>query len=208
MQIGSAIYYEKSTGNVILNTGDKQGDVVATTEDQDFAQYTALQPYQRSAVGVLQINFGDNVQNFEQYPYHVDVTQTPPVVVWDTTATDLVNAQKQKTTQLQTMLAQTLNGGFTSKTNGHSYVTTTNGQANMEGDLKRFELDSTLTSLQFYTINAGWTAHSHQDLINAFLDGGKWKDAQYTQLNTLIGQVDSATTVNEVNAIQWTPSTY
>jgi hypothetical protein len=123
-------------------------------------------------------------------------------------ATKLANAQTAQIALINAGLSQTLLGGFTSKSTGHAYVTTTNGQTNMEGDLKRFELDPTLTSLQFYTVDMGWIAHNHTDLQNAFLDGGKWKDAQYAQAQTLIGQVKSATTVGVVNAIVWSPATY
>jgi hypothetical protein len=110
-------------------------------------------------------------------------------------------------------LNATLVGGFTSKSTGHRYVTTTNGQTNMEGDLKRFELDSTLTSVEFYTLDASWVAHTHTDLQNAFLDGGKWKDAQYAQARTLTQQIQtlasqSGTTVAQIQAVVWSPATY
>lgn len=125
----------------------------------------------------------------------------------------LANAQTEQIALINAGLNQTLIGGFASKTAGHSYVTTTNGQANMEGDLKRFELDSSITSVQFYTIDAGWIAHSHTDLQNAFLDGGTWKDAQYVQAQTLVAQVNtlasqSGTTVAQIKAVVWTPATY
>lgn len=125
-----------------------------------------------------------------------------------TAAQQLSDAKTAQIEQLQVGLNQTLAGGFTSKTTGHGYVTTTNGQSNMEGDLKRFDLDSTLTSVQFYTTDAGWLSHTHQDLINAFLDGGKWKDAQYTQYSNLESQVNSQTTISGVQSITWTPATY
>ena len=110
-------------------------------------------------------------------------------------------------------LNATLVGGFTSKSTGHTYVTTTNGQTNMEGDLKRFELDSTLTSVEFYTLDAGWQPHTQAQLQSAFLDGGKWKDAQYAQARTLTQQIQtlasqSGTTVAQIQAIVWMPATY
>ena len=34
MQIGRRIYYDKTTGNVILDTGEREGHVVPTTVEQ------------------------------------------------------------------------------------------------------------------------------------------------------------------------------
>lgn len=123
-------------------------------------------------------------------------------------STLLENAKVAQKVLIQAGLDATLVGGFKSNATGHTYVTTTNGQSNMEGELKRFDLDSTLASVQFFTIDAGWIAHTHQDLINAFLDGGKWKDSQYSQQTTLNNQIGAATTVSAVQAITWTAATY
>lgn len=94
-QIGRTIYYELSTGNVILDTGERQGAVVETTETQDFALYTALQPYQQSAVGVLQLAYGEDATYFQQgYSYSVDITQTSAVIKWGSAPTvSLAQAQ-------------------------------------------------------------------------------------------------------------------
>ncbi len=156
-------------------------------------------------------SFQDNdteAENAFNDPTHYTLVNNSWTYTAPTSAEQLQKAQQAQIALINLGLNQTLIGGFTSKTTTHTYVTTTNGQANMEGDLKRFELDSTLTSVQFYTIDKGWLAHNHQDLINAFLDGGKWKDAQYAQAQTLIGQINSATTISAVQAISWTPEAY
>jgi hypothetical protein len=131
----------------------------------------------------------------------------------DWPAIQLKSAIAAQLASITSGLNATLVGGFTSKSTGHRYVTTTNGQTNMEGDLKRFELDSTLTSVEFFTLDADWIAHMHVDLQNAFLDGGKWKDAQYAQARTLTQQIQtlasqSGTTVAQIQAVVWTPATY
>lgn len=119
-------------------------------------------------------------------------------------------AKEAQKALIQDGLSATLNNGFTSKTTGHKYVTTTNGQSNMEGDLKRFELDSTLTSVQFFTMDASWQPHTYDQLKSAFLDGGLWKDAQYSQQTTLNNQIDDPTTdtVDKVKAIVWSEAAY
>lgn len=120
----------------------------------------------------------------------------------------LAQAKATQKAAVEAGLNATLAGGFKSTTKGHTYVTTTNGQTNMEGDLKRFELDSTLTSLMFFTMDAGWISHTQSELQSAFLDGGKWKDAQYSQAQTLTTDISNATTVADVQAIVWQEATY
>lgn len=65
-QIGRKIYYDKSTGNVILDTGEKMGVVVETTIDQDFETYQALKERVRDTVGVIQLEFGQYAEDFAQ----------------------------------------------------------------------------------------------------------------------------------------------
>ena len=58
----------------------------------------------------------------------------------------LQQVQQKQINDINIGLNTTLSGGFTAS-NGHTYISTTNGQTNVEGDMKRFELDSTLTSV-------------------------------------------------------------
>lgn len=63
MNIGSKIYYEKTTGNVILNTGERAGDVLPTSIEQDFITYVELMERVRDAVGMIQLEFGAYVSD-------------------------------------------------------------------------------------------------------------------------------------------------
>jgi hypothetical protein len=65
-KIGRRIYYDKATGNVILDTGEKMGAVVETTVDQDFETYQALKERVRDTVGVIQLEFGQYAADFAQ----------------------------------------------------------------------------------------------------------------------------------------------
>jgi hypothetical protein len=65
-KIGRKIYYDKVTGNVILDTGEKMGAVVDTTIDQDFESYIELKQRVRDTVGVIQLEFGQYAQDFIQ----------------------------------------------------------------------------------------------------------------------------------------------
>jgi hypothetical protein len=123
MNIGRKIYYELATGNIILDTGERQGDVMETTQEQDFQAYTALQPYQQNAVGVLQLAFGENQDNFTKYPYHIDITTKQ--VVWDTAnplGASLADVQAAKIAQIKDLYNQKLEAGFSSSATGTAYT--------------------------------------------------------------------------------------
>ena len=64
MQIGRRIYYELATGNVIVDTGERQGAVVPTTIEQDFTTYAALAQRVPETVGVLELEFGQYAEDF------------------------------------------------------------------------------------------------------------------------------------------------
>jgi hypothetical protein len=82
MQIGRKIYYEKLTGNVLLDTGERAGDVVPTTAEQDFVLYTVLQQYVPDEVGTVQLEYGQNQGKFGVYNYSIDTTTG--TLVWGT----------------------------------------------------------------------------------------------------------------------------
>lgn len=80
MQVGKKIYYEKLTGNVILETSEMQGDVRQTTQEEDFQIFKALSNRNPEAVGCIQLEYGQYSDKFGFYNYHVDiVTRT---IVW------------------------------------------------------------------------------------------------------------------------------
>jgi len=65
-KIGRKIYYDKATGNVIVDTGEMQGYVRETTEAEDFQRYEALKGLNRDSVGVLKLAFGQFSHDFAQ----------------------------------------------------------------------------------------------------------------------------------------------
>lgn len=64
MEIGMKIYYDKETGNVILNTGEATGNVVETTVEQDFKSYIVLAERVPETVGVIQLEYGQLFDDF------------------------------------------------------------------------------------------------------------------------------------------------
>lgn len=58
MQIGRKIYYEKITGNVIVDTGERSGLVSETTMEEDFSNYKVLSERNPDTVGLLRLDYG------------------------------------------------------------------------------------------------------------------------------------------------------
>ncbi|MEK3682499.1 hypothetical protein [Paenibacillus sp. FSL R10-2736] len=64
MNIGMKIYYELATGNVILNTGERSGNVVTTTWEQDFAAYQVLNERVPETIGVIKLEYRQHSEDF------------------------------------------------------------------------------------------------------------------------------------------------
>lgn len=81
MQIGRKIYYELATGNLIIDTGERSGNVIETTIEQDFAAYAALAERVPATVGMLQLEYGQYAQDFaEASSYRVDLSGEEPTL--------------------------------------------------------------------------------------------------------------------------------
>ncbi|MBY0014041.1 hypothetical protein [Paenibacillus typhae] len=66
MNIGRRIYYDKVTGDIIQETGERSGDVIITTIDQDFVFCSKLSERVRETVGCLELEFGDYADDFRE----------------------------------------------------------------------------------------------------------------------------------------------
>lgn len=83
MEVGRKIYYELNTGNPILDTGERSGEVVKTSKVEDFATYVDLRERAFDTVGVVELAYGDLRQDFNECSgYRVDITQTPHKLVF------------------------------------------------------------------------------------------------------------------------------
>lgn len=112
MQIGRRVYYDKSTGNVLVNTGEKNGDVTSTTVAQDFQTYTALSGLVPSNVGMMELPYGHLVQDFMtcvglrvnlstldlEFSYDEDTASTTPV--YQKPLSEQVNELKSQNAQI------------------------------------------------------------------------------------------------------------
>lgn len=209
-QIGRKLYYELATGNPILDTGERQGCVVETTEAQDFQLYAALQPYQQSAVGVLQLNFGDYAQNFATYPWHIDITKSPvdeTAIVWDTAnplGVTLAQVQAVKLAQIADLYNQKLAAGFTSSANGTALIYGYAATDQMKFMQVALEVLLSPTTAFPVTVHpkdgsdVSLTQTQYNQLVADISAFAKPLDAQQ---HGYITQVNACTTVDAVNSI-------
>lgn len=65
-QIGRKIFYDVSTGDVLVNTGEKVGNVIETTLEQDIQSYSILTERTRHSFDVLDLPFGAYSQDFAE----------------------------------------------------------------------------------------------------------------------------------------------
>jgi len=74
MKIGRKIYFDKFTGNVLVDTGEMSGDVVETTQEQDFQIYPILSERNADTIGVIKLDFGSFSEEFASCSgFHVDI---------------------------------------------------------------------------------------------------------------------------------------
>ncbi|OPG94288.1 hypothetical protein B2I21_32980 [Chryseobacterium mucoviscidosis] len=65
VEIGTRIYYEKANGNVIQEVGQRAGDVIDITPEQDFATYIALAERVPDTVGMVQFEYDQFKSDYE-----------------------------------------------------------------------------------------------------------------------------------------------
>lgn len=64
MKIGRRIYFDKQTGNVLVDTGERQGFVKPTTIEQDIQAYKALSERNDDTFDYIELEFGQYAADF------------------------------------------------------------------------------------------------------------------------------------------------
>jgi len=124
MQVGRKIYFDKLTGNVLVDTGERQGNVVETTQEQDFEVYTVLAERVPETVGCIQLEYGQYAQDFAScngyrvnpetlqlefsYPDPQNPESQEPV--YRKPLSEEINELKQRAADIEMALAATLGG--------------------------------------------------------------------------------------------------
>lgn len=86
MKLGTKIYYEKLTGNVIFTRGDMQGFVKESSFDEDYEMYSDLKKYEKNKIDLIELEYGklsDELTKNKANSYKVDVSGEPHKLVYE-----------------------------------------------------------------------------------------------------------------------------
>lgn len=67
--IGKKIYFDKATGDIILIIGERFGDVIETTLEQDINTYKPLSERNPETFDYIQLEYGQYAQDFMECNY-------------------------------------------------------------------------------------------------------------------------------------------
>lgn len=97
-QIKSKIYYEISTGKVIIKTSECEGHVNATTKDQDIEFYLELKNYTAKEVDFIELEYGTSSNTFnnaKSYKVNLETRQLE-VIYYSKEEIESMNQQIQE----------------------------------------------------------------------------------------------------------------
>lgn len=83
-RIGRKIYYDLSTGNVIFDTGERAGEVIETTTEDDFNSYVILKERAPDTVGFTHLEYGAYQDDFNVGGFitRIDLTTLKPLFTY------------------------------------------------------------------------------------------------------------------------------
>jgi hypothetical protein len=202
-QIGRKIYFDKLTGNVLVDTGERMGAVVETTQEQDFQAYAALAERVPSTVGFLQLEHGQDADKFSQYRYRVDPETS--AIIWDLTppTAPLEEVKQAKIDFLNTECFKAIYAGFTSATTSHIFRFSEEDQANFNQQSTLLLLKPEIPEVQWRTEDAGIVTLTREQFIEVVFEAGQHKQQQIGKYWLLKAEVEAAETKEKVDAIIW-----
>lgn len=119
--------------------------------------------------------------------------------------TEIQDYQTNKILELNTACNNEILGGFSSSATGavHQYKFDMEYQANMAQEGMMLALDSTITAVDWPTVDAGVVTHSRDQFIQLCKDSKTIKETKLYRYFNLKAQVLAATTIDAVNAFLW-----
>lgn len=119
MKIGKRIYYDLSTGNIVLEVCEREGWVIPTTIEQDITVYNELSERNRETFDYVELEFGEYAQDFMEcngYRVNPETKQLefsypdpnepePQEPIYRTPLSVQVEAQNQAIAELSAMIA-------------------------------------------------------------------------------------------------------
>lgn len=64
MNIGRRIYYDKSSGNILIDTGERSGDVFELSPEEEIQIYHSLAERRRDSFDFIKLNYGEYQEDF------------------------------------------------------------------------------------------------------------------------------------------------
>jgi hypothetical protein len=202
-KIGSKIYYDIATGNVLVDTGERHGSVVPTTIAYDIQTYKALSSRNRETFDVLELEYGQYAQDFaECNSYRINPTTKEIEFNYDHSF-NLEQYKTFKIDELSQKCKEDIYKGFTSNLNGHFYRTNTDDQLNFLGKFNQLMSDETLTTVMWKTEDVGYIEHTREDWLSVYNEALTAKEQKLFKYDQLRDQVNACTTKEEVEAVVW-----
>lgn len=109
-QIQAKIYYEITTGQVLVITSEIQGYVVKTTKEQDIQTYSQLKDKKIDEIDWIELEYGTLTQTFNNIKaYSIDVDNKKFIGVYYTQEEldDIRNKKDKEITEQQVVLDRT-----------------------------------------------------------------------------------------------------
>lgn len=66
MNIGKRFYFDRETGEILVEKGERFGDVAPTSVERDVETYTALSERNRDTFDVIELEYGQYAQDFAE----------------------------------------------------------------------------------------------------------------------------------------------
>lgn len=116
---------------------------------------------------------------------------------------NILNQEKEKkVAELKQKCENAILAGFTSS-NGHFYRTNRDDQTNFMGQKEELNDKPDMLVVPWKTEDVGYINHAREEWLTIFYEGLSHKKAQLYKYDTLKKQVESLTTIEEVQAIVW-----
>lgn len=202
-KIGRKIFYEIATGNVLVDTGERQGFVVPTTVEQDISSYKVLNERMRDTFDVIELQFGEERNNFALATSYRVNTITKQIEFDYNPNFKLEEYKSFKIEELNKKCQEDIFGGFTSSLNQHIYRTNNEDQLNFLGKFNQLINDSSIISVMWKTEDVGYIEHSREDWLKIYNEALAVKEQKLFKVNQLKLKVNNALTKEEIEAVVW-----
>lgn len=207
MNIGRKIYYDKLTGIVLINTGERSGDVIQTTTEQDFQTYAVLSERVPQTVGCIQFEYGALSNEFVTCTgYRVDI-ETEQIIFSYTSPEEALEEIKNKQYEVISKACnKEILAGFNSTAKGgleKHYDFTYEDQINLEA-LKNNVKDGSITEVEWKSsdelICTPWVT---TEFLQLYSDAMNFKWNRIKKCHLLKVQISNSQTREEVEAVVW-----